>query len=131
MNFEEGAFDGDVGQPKLALGSVAHRVDYDDPCGSCFDNGVRGDVQLETRSLHQWNLIAILICATGLMGLLLAMLHVLECGIWAVAYLWLGAVDSSTDALLYSVDSMATLGGTGLTLQRPWQVLAVWRQSMG
>ena len=37
------SFDGDVGQPKLALGSVAHRVDYDDPCGSCSDNGVRGD----------------------------------------------------------------------------------------
>ena len=44
MIFEEGAFDGDdVGQPKLAWGSVAHRVDYDDPCGSSSDNGVRGD----------------------------------------------------------------------------------------
>jgi hypothetical protein len=70
---------------------------------------------LETRNLHQWNLFAILICATGLIGLLLAMLHGIECGIWAAAYLWLGAVDSPTDALLYSVDSMATLGATGLT----------------
>jgi hypothetical protein len=85
--------------------------------------GARIRVQLETRSLHQWNLIAILICATGLMGLLLAMLHVIECGIWAAAYLWLGAVDSPTDALIYSVDSMATLGASGLTLQRPWQVM--------
>jgi hypothetical protein len=93
--------------------------------------GTRIRFQLETRRLHQWSLIAILICATGLIGLVLAMLHGIECGIWAAAYLWLGAVDSSTDALLYSVDSMATLGGTGLTLQRPWQVLAVWRQSMG
>ena len=85
--------------------------------------GTRIRVQLETRSLHQWNLIAILICATGLMGLLLAMLHVIECGIWAAAYLWLGAVDSPTDALIYSVDSMATLGASGLTLRRPWQVM--------
>ena len=85
--------------------------------------GTRIKVQLETRSLHQWNLIAILICATGSIGLLLAMLHGIECGIWAAAYLWLGALDSPTDALLYSVDSMATLGATGLTVQRPWQVL--------
>src|SRR6516165_3975725 len=77
--------------------------------------GTRIRVQLETRNLHQWNLFAILICATGLIGLLLAMLHGIECGIWAAAYLWLGAVDSPTDALLYSVDSMATLGATGLT----------------
>jgi hypothetical protein len=85
--------------------------------------GTRIRVQLEARSLHQWNLIAILICATGLIGLILAMLHGIECGIWAAAFLWLGATDSPTDALLYSVDSMATLGASGLTLQRPWQLM--------
>ena len=85
--------------------------------------GARIRVQLETRSLHQWNLIAMLICATALIGLLLAMLHSIECVIWATAYLWLGAVDSPTDALLYSIDSMATLGASGLTLQRPWQLM--------
>src|SRR6516162_3914280 len=85
--------------------------------------GTRIRVQLETRSLHQWNLIAILICATGLIGLLLAMLHGIECGIWAAAYLWLGAVESPTDALLYSIDSMSTLGASRLTLQRPWQMM--------
>jgi hypothetical protein len=85
--------------------------------------GTRIRIQLETRRLHQWNLIAILICATAFIGLLLAMLHRIECGIWVAAYLWLGAVDSPTDALLYSVDSMATLGASGLTLQRPWQVM--------
>ena len=85
--------------------------------------GTRIRVRLETRSLPQWNLIAILICTTGLIGLILAMLHGIECGIWAAAYLWLGAVDSQTDALLYSIDSMATLGASGLTLQRPWQLM--------
>jgi hypothetical protein len=85
--------------------------------------GTRIRVQLEGRSLHQWNLIAILICTTGLIGLLLAVLHGIECGIWAAAYLWLGAVESPTDALIYSIDSMATLGASGLTLQRPWQVM--------
>jgi hypothetical protein len=85
--------------------------------------GTRIRVQLERRSLHQWNLIAILICTTGLIGLLLAVLHGIECWIWAAAYLWLGAVESPTDALIYSIDSMATLGASGLTLQRPWQVM--------
>ena len=85
--------------------------------------GTRIRVQLETRSLHQWMLIPILICATALTGLLLALLHGIECGIWAAVYLWVGAVDSPTDALLYSFDSMATLGASGLTLQRPWQMM--------
>jgi hypothetical protein len=85
--------------------------------------GARIRVELESRSLHQWKLIAILICSTGLIGLVLAVLHGIECGIWAAAYLWLGAVDTPTDALLYSVDSMATLGASGLTLQRAWQVM--------
>ena len=85
--------------------------------------GARIRVELETRRRRQWNLIAIQICATALIGLLLAVLHGIECGIWAAAYLWLGAIDSPTDALLYSIDSMSTLGASRLTLQRPWQVM--------
>jgi hypothetical protein len=94
------------------LGPVAHRVDYGDP-----------RVQLETRNLNQWDLIAIQICVIGVIGLLLAALHGIECGIWAATYLWLGALDSPTDALLYSVDSMSTRGESGLTLQRPWRMM--------
>src|SRR5215510_8212615 len=48
--------------------------------------------RLETRSLNLWNLIAIQICVIGVIGLLLAVLHGIECGIWAAAYLWLGAL---------------------------------------
>ena len=85
--------------------------------------GARIRVRLETRRRHQWNLIAIQICATALIGLLLAVLRGIECVIWAAAYLWVGVLDSPTDALLYSIDSMATLGASGLTLQRPWLVM--------
>jgi len=52
--------------------------------------GARIRVRLETRRRHQWNLIAIQICATALIGLLLAVLHGIECVIWAAAYLWVG-----------------------------------------
>jgi hypothetical protein len=65
----------------------------------------------------------ILICVIGVIGLLLAVLHGIECGIWAAAYLWLGALDSPMDALLYSLDSMSTRGASELTLQQPWHMM--------
>ena len=83
--------------------------------------GIR--VRLETRGLNLWNLVTILICVTGVIGLLLAVLHGIECGIWAAAYLWLGALDTPTDALLFSIDSMSTRGASGLTPQRSWQMM--------
>jgi hypothetical protein len=85
--------------------------------------GVRFRAQLETRGFSMWNLIAILICTFVVMGLLLAVLHGIESGIWAAAYLWLGALDSPTDALLFSVDSMSTRGASGLKLHQHWQIM--------
>src|SRR5215475_446169 len=85
--------------------------------------GVRIRARLETRSPDLWNLIVVLICIIVVIGLLLAVLHAIECGIWAAAYWWLGAFDSFKDALLYSVDSMSTRGASRLTLQRHWQMM--------
>jgi len=85
--------------------------------------GVKFRARLETRTLNLWNLIAILICTIVVIGLLLAVLHGIECGIWAAAYLWLGALDSPIDALLFSVDSMSTRGASGLKLQQHWQMM--------
>src|SRR5262245_21210987 len=79
--------------------------------------------RLESRGVELWSLIAILICIIGVIGLLLAMLHGIESVIWAGAYLWLGALDSPMDALLFSLDSMSTRGASGLTRQRPWQLM--------
>src|SRR5215470_12898517 len=84
---------------------------------------VRFRTRLEIRGLDLRSLIAILICTIVVIGLLLAALHGIECGIWAAAYLWLGALDSPIDALLFSVDSMSTRGASGLTLQRHWQMM--------
>ena len=80
-------------------------------------------VRLETRGFDLWNLIPIMICIVAVIGLLLAVTLVIECGIWAAAYLWLGAVDSPLDALLFSIDSMSTRGASGLTLERHWQLM--------
>jgi hypothetical protein len=56
-------------------------------------------------------------------GLLLALLHVFEAGLWAVAYWWLGALKSLGDALLYSVDCISTRGSSGVTLPAKWQLM--------
>ena len=61
-------------------------------------------LRLETRGFVLWHLIPIMICMVAVIGLLLAVVLVTECGIWAAAYLWLGALDSPLDALLLSVN---------------------------
>jgi hypothetical protein len=45
-------------------------------------------VRLEARESNLWNLIPIMICIVTVIGLLLAVALVIECGIWAAAYLW-------------------------------------------
>ena len=80
-------------------------------------------VRLDNRSLGLRYVIPIVICLVGAVGLLLAVLHGIEAAIWAAAYLWLGALGSPIDAMLYSVDSMSTRGASGLTLQRHWRMM--------
>jgi hypothetical protein len=67
--------------------------------------------------------IPMVICLVAATGLLLALLHGIEAAIWAAAYLWLGALGSPLDAILYSVDSMSTRGASGLTLEGHWRML--------
>ena len=74
---------------------------------------------LNRLSLH--HVLAILIGLIGVVGLLLAALHGVEAALWAAAYWWLGAISSLADAILYSVDSISTRGGSGLVLERQWQ----------
>ena len=69
------------------------------------------------------HLFAIMIGATTAMGLLLAALLGIEAAFWAAAYLWLGALGSPESAILYSVDSIATRGASGIMLQPPWQMM--------
>jgi drug/metabolite transporter (DMT)-like permease len=80
-------------------------------------------VRVEIRSLGLRYVIPIVIGLVGAAGLLLAVLHGIEAAIWGAAYLWLGALGSPIDAMLYSVDSMTTRGASGLTLQRHWQMM--------
>jgi hypothetical protein len=78
---------------------------------------------MANRPLELPYVILIVIGLVAAAGLILAVLHGLEAGIWAAAYLRLGAIDSPLDAVLYSVDSMSTRGASGLTLQGHWRMM--------
>ena len=80
-------------------------------------------IRLQSRRLGLPKLLAIVIGAITAMGLLLAVLHGIETAFWAAAYMWLGALDSPEAAILYSVDSMATRGASGLMLQPHWRMM--------
>ena len=82
-------------------------------------------------SLRLRYVIPIVIGVVGAVGLLLAVLHGIEATIWAAAYLWLGALDSPIDAMLYSVDSMSTRGASGLRLQRHWRMMGALESTNG
>jgi hypothetical protein len=84
---------------------------------------VRTRARLHIQNLGPGYLIAIVTGVVGTTGLLLVVLHGIEAAIWAIAYLWVGALSSPLDAMLYSVDTMATRGASGVTLQTRWQMM--------
>lgn len=78
---------------------------------------------LETPALGLGHVILMVIGAMVAVGTPLAVLHGIEALVWAAAYVWLGALDSPQDAILYSFDSMSTLGASGLTLPPIWRMM--------
>ena len=93
--------------------------------------GLEIRVRLETRNLGLRHVILIVTGGVGAVGLLLAVLHGIEAAIWAAAYVWLGALDSLTDAILYSLDSMTTRGASGLMLEPHWQMMGALEAADG
>src|ERR1700679_1910089 len=87
--------------------------------------------RLEGRGPGLPRVFAIVIGTITAMGLLLAALHMIEAAFWAAAYLWLGALGSLEAAILYSVDSIATRGASGLVLQSHWQMMGALEAADG
>jgi hypothetical protein len=88
-------------------------------------------VRLEGRKRRVPPVVAIMIGAITALGLLLAALHAIEAAIWAAVYLWLGALGSPEAAILYSLDTMATRGASGISLQPHWQILGALEAADG
>jgi hypothetical protein len=87
--------------------------------------------RLEIRNLGFRHVILIMIGVVGAVGLLLVVLHGIEAAIWAAAYVWLGALNSPKDAILYSLDSMTTRGASGLMLEQHWQMMGALEAANG
>jgi hypothetical protein len=87
--------------------------------------GFKIRASLETRKLRLRYMVPIAIGIVGASGLLLALPHGVEAAIWTAAYVWLGALDSLQDAILYSVDPMTTRGASGLLPQQRWRMMGV------
>ena len=81
-------------------------------------------IRVDTHQPDRLRAIPTMIGHIGAVALLLAALHGLEGVLWASAYWWLGALDSFTDASVYSLASMATSEILGLTLQPRWRILS-------
>jgi hypothetical protein len=92
---------------------------------------VRIRPRLELQRLGLLYVVPVVIGLVSVIGLLLTVLHGIEAAIWATAYLWLGALNSPFDAMLFSVGSMTTAGAPGLMLQRHWQMMGVLEGANG
>jgi hypothetical protein len=100
------------------------RLSASTPCSpSSASIGVRVHAYFRGQTIHLWQAVAILTMLIGAIGLSLAVLHGLEAALWAVAYLWLGALDTMVQALLFSIDSMATRGASGIVLHQHWEFM--------
>jgi hypothetical protein len=88
-------------------------------------------VRMEGHSLRLGRLFAILTGLIGTVGLLLAVLHGIEAGFWAAAYWWVDALVSPEEAVLFSLDSITTLGASGLTLPQHWRIMGALEAADG
>src|SRR3954467_1934259 len=86
---------------------------------------------LATRSLAFSHMVLVVLTTIGVIGLPLAALHVTEAIVWAVAYVWVGALASLEDAMLYSVNSITTLGDSGLRLPPEWRIMGALEAADG
>jgi hypothetical protein len=81
-------------------------------------------VQVDKHKHDRLRAIPTVIGHIGAVALILAALHALEGALWATAYWWFGALDSLTDASVYSLATMTTFDIPGLTLPPRFRVLS-------
>jgi hypothetical protein len=85
-------------------------------------------VSRATARRHRVTAVAALI---GAVGMLLAILHGIEAGAWAFAYVGLGAIGSLREAMLFSLDSLTTRGSTNLQLADHWLLMGALEAADG
>ena len=91
----------------------------------------RAEVMIQARRWGRSSTLLTSMILIGVAGWMLAVLHGLKAGLWAGAYLLLGAIGSLADAMLYSIDSITTRGASGLSLQRDWRMMGALESANG
>ena len=81
-------------------------------------------VRVDTHQPDGLRAIPTVIGHIGAVALVLTALHGLEGVLWALAYWRLGALDSFTQASVYSLATMTTFEIPGLTLPPRWQMIS-------
>ena len=76
------------------------------------------------RWLDRRRAVPIVIAHIGAVAVVLAALHGLEGVLWALAYWWLGALDSFTQASIYALATLTTFEIPGLTLPPRFQMIS-------
>ncbi|CAH1668994.1 MAG: hypothetical protein KF735_02820 [Chelatococcus sp.] len=103
------------GLPLIVLASTIHVIGL-----GTIEIGI--DSGLKHR--HVWRsprvTFAIVVGATVLAA---TVLHAIAAIVWAVAYVWLGALPDGRAAMLYSIGAMTTFGHANLRLASEWQML--------
>jgi len=79
--------------------------------------------RFEKRRVRRSASILLAIVMIAGVGWTLAALFGLEAAIWAAMYVLLGVIDGTEEAMLFSVNSLTTLGNSGLELPRHWRLM--------
>lgn len=87
--------------------------------------------KLQLRGINYADSSRMIVIVIVAVGLLLAVLHSIESIVWAITYVWLGALPAPAAAVLYSVDSMTTRGASGLFLAPQWRMMGAMEAGDG
>lgn len=79
--------------------------------------------RFSARSIKHRHPTAAFVIVMGTATLLATSLHGIEAGIWAVAYLGLGALPDFKTAMLFSLDAITSYGHANLNLEQHWHLL--------
>jgi uncharacterized membrane protein len=83
----------------------------------------RGIGRVSSAKIENCHPMATFVAVMGATTLLATSLHAIEAGIWASAYLLIGALRDSRTAMLYSLNAITSYGHANLFLEDRWQLM--------
>ena len=90
----------------LGLGSIGQKVIL-----------IQGDL---VKHRHRTAIFSVVVGTTTLLA---TVLHGIETGFWAVAYVFIGALPDFKSAMLFSLDAITSYGHANLELEQHWHLL--------